>query len=135
MGVHTVSKLLDFCYGHRILGHTGRCGHLHGHNARVEITCRGPLDELGMVVDFAEINRCLGGWIDRHWDHRMILQAGDPLAELLREEGEPVFSLDLPVTAENMAKHLFGVAREAGLPVAAIRLFETPDSGAGYEEA
>jgi 6-pyruvoyltetrahydropterin/6-carboxytetrahydropterin synthase len=126
------SKFVDFCYGHRIPGHGGKCRHLHGHNARVEIECEGPLDELGMVVDFLEIKRLVSAWIDEHWDHRMILQRGDPLVEQLRAQGEPVFELEGPTTAENLARHLFGVARDAGLPVSAVRFWETPDSVASY---
>lgn len=135
MGEHTVGRFIEFCYGHRIPGHAGRCRNLHGHNARVEIVCTGPLDELGMVVDFAEIKRVVGTWIDEHWDHKMILQEGDPLATPLREAGEPVFELDAPTTAENLAARLFAVARDAGLPVAAVRFWETPDSVATYGEA
>ena len=134
-GDHAVGKFIDFCYGHRIRGHAGRCRHVHGHNARVEIVCRGPLDDLGMVVDFAEIKRVVEGWIEEHWDHKMILQNGDPLIDVLRGAGEPVFALDGPTTAENLAAQLFFVARDAGLPVEEVRFWETPDSLAVYREA
>ena len=36
---------------------------------------------------------------------------------------------------ENLAAHLFAVAREASLPVVAVRFWETPDSMASYSEA
>jgi 6-pyruvoyltetrahydropterin/6-carboxytetrahydropterin synthase len=129
---HSVRVGLRFCYGHRIPGHDGPCVHLHGHNARVEVECRGALDERGMVVDFARIKRALNEWIDAHWDHRMILQAGDPLIEVLRANEEPVCVLDAPPTAENLAARLFDVAAEAGLPVAAVRFWETDSSLAVY---
>ena len=132
MGAHSVSKFIDFCYGHRIPGHGGRCRHLHGHGARVEIVCTGPLDDLGMVVDFGDIKRIIEAWILEHWDHRVILQRDDPLAGVLADQGEPLFILDGPTTAENLAGHLFGVARDAGLPVSAVRFWETPDSSALY---
>jgi len=135
VGSHAVVRTLTFAYGHRIHGHGGRCAHLHGHNARVEVECRGPLDALGMVVDFAEVKRVVEGWIAAHWDHRMILQRGDPLLPVLEERGEPVFVLDGPPTAEALAAHLFGVARAAGLPVRAVRFWETERSMAAYEEA
>ena len=131
---HFVRRSLTFCYGHRIQGHAGPCRHLHGHSARVEVECRGPLDELGMVVDFARIKEALEGWILAHWDHRMILQRGDPMVAVLKEKGEPVFELDGPPTAENMAAHLFGVAEDAGLPVTTVRVWESDTSVAGYGE-
>jgi len=130
---HAVVKLLSFPYGHRIPGHGGPCAHLHGHNARVEVECSGELDPLGMVVDFGEIKRLLEGWVRKHWDHRMILKDDDPLAAALEEAGEPVYRLPRAPTAENLAAHLFAVARDAGLPIAAIRLWETETSMASYE--
>jgi len=131
---HRVGKTLTFSYGHRIPGHEGPCVHLHGHNARVEIECAGELDELGMVVDFAEISRVVEAWVEDHWDHRMILMRGDPLAQVLIERDQPVFELDASPTAENLAAHLFGIARDAGLPVSAVRFWETETAMAVYTE-
>jgi len=133
--MYTAAKVISFCYGHRLVGHGGACRHLHGHNARVEVICRGELDALGMVIDFAEIKRVLHAWIDEHWDHRMILATDDPIAPVLQAQGEPVFLIEGPPTAERLAAHLFGVAREAGLPVASIRLWETETSVATYGQA
>ena len=53
----TVSREIDFCYGHRLLGYAGKCRHLHGHNGRVEIAMEASgLDAHGMVLDFSEIS-------------------------------------------------------------------------------
>ncbi len=134
MSGHEVSRSIRFCYGHRILGHTGGCEHMHGHNARVEIRCAGPLDEMGMVVDFAEIRRVVESWIQDHWDHRMLLRRDDPMADVLRQSGEPIYEMDGDPTAENMAACLFHVAREGGLPVVSIRFWETSTSMAAYTE-
>ena len=134
--MYTAAKVISFCYGHRIVGHGGACRHLHGHNARVEVECgKRELDDLGMVVDFTAIHDALRTWIDENWDHRMILAANDPMVEVLREQGEPVFVLDGPPTAESLAAHLFRVAEEAGLPVTRIRLWETETSVASYGKA
>ncbi|MGQ0612912.1 MAG: 6-pyruvoyl trahydropterin synthase family protein [Planctomycetaceae bacterium] len=127
-----VVRRLAFCYGHRIRGHAGGCRFVHGHNAVVEVECRGPLDALGMVVDFGEIGRALGGWIDAHWDHRMILQRGDPLVAMLKGLGDPVYELEGDPTAENLAAELYGAAKAAGLPVHAVRFWETPTSMASF---
>ena len=129
---HSVRVGLRFCYGHRIRGHDGPCAHLHGHNARVEVECRGALDARGMVVDFARIKQVMNDWIDAHWDHRMILQEGDPLIGVLVANEEPVHVLDGPPTAENLAAHLFGVAAQAGLPVTAVHLWENDVNSATF---
>ncbi len=132
MAPYRVAKSLTFAYGHRLRSHDGPCRHAHGHNAHVEVECAGDLDAQGMVVDFKAIQRVLGGWIRENWDHRMILQTGDPLLAALTELQEPVYELEGPPTAENLAAHLFHVARDAGLPVSAIRFWETPTSMACY---
>jgi hypothetical protein len=44
-----------------------------------------------------------------------------------------VFTLAAPPTAEHMAAHLFGVARDAGLPVRAVRMWESETSFASFE--
>jgi len=128
-----VRRTIHFCYGHRIKGHGGGCRHLHGHNAKIEVVCRGPLDDLGMVVDFQEIRRIVEGWIDGNWDHRMILQDGDPMIPILKEQGEPVYVIAEVPTAENLAAHLYRIASDGGLPVTSVRFWETPSSMAVYD--
>ena len=75
-----VTKVIHFCYGHRLLNYDGKCRYLHGHNGRVEIELSSKrLDRLGMVRDFTEIKREIQTWIDRHLDHKMILCRRDPV--------------------------------------------------------
>ena len=43
--MYSVTKKIDFCYGHRLLDYDGICKHPHGHNATAEIEVRtGTLD-------------------------------------------------------------------------------------------
>ncbi|MEN6458809.1 MAG: 6-carboxytetrahydropterin synthase [Thermoguttaceae bacterium] len=129
----TVSREINFCYGHRLLGYAGKCRHLHGHNGRAILAfAADALDSAGMVVDFSEIKRVLSGWIDENLDHRMILERNDPAAALLEQFGEPVYRMDDSPTAENIAKLIFEVARSSGFPVIEVRLFETPLCCAAY---
>lgn len=131
--VFTVTKQIDFCYGHRLLDYVGKCQHPHGHNGRAEITLASEaLDGRGMVVDFADIKAALKVWIDENLDHRMLLRHDDPLLTVLRDLGEPVFAMPTNPTAESIAKLIFDEALRQGLPVAEVRLWETPDSHATY---
>ena len=128
-----VTREIRFCYGHRLLKYDGKCRHLHGHNGRAVITLAAPrLDSLGMVVDFSHIKKVVGGWINAELDHRMLLNRTDPVLPELERQGEPVFLLDENPTAENIAKLIFDHARQAGLPVVEVRLWETPSSFAAY---
>jgi 6-pyruvoyltetrahydropterin/6-carboxytetrahydropterin synthase len=128
-----VSREIDFCYGHRLVNHVGKCRHLHGHNGRAVVTFRAAgLDQQGMVLDFSEIKRVLNGWIDENLDHRMILHRDDPAVAALRGLGEPMFLMDANPTAENIACLIFDVAREKGFPVVDVSLWETPHCCARY---
>jgi 6-pyruvoyltetrahydropterin/6-carboxytetrahydropterin synthase len=130
----SVSREIDFCYGHRLLNYPGKCRHLHGHNGRVSITFEASgLDDRGMVLDFSEIKRVVSRWIDENLDHRMILSRTDPAVPMLRELGEPMYLLDVNPTAENIARLIFDVAKENGFPVVDVRLWETPQCCAKYQ--
>lgn len=133
--MYLVTKCIEFCYGHRLMDYDGVCKHLHGHNAVVEIDVRTDhLDDRNMVVDFSDIKKIVKGWIDRELDHKMILRHDDPLVKPLQALGEPIYLLDSNPTVERIAKLIFDKSREHGLDVAAVRVWETPNSRTEYTE-
>lgn len=87
-----------------------------------------------MVADFGDVSRLVKEWIDQELDHKMILSEEDPLAILLRQQGEPVFLLSENPTAENIARLIFTFVKGQGLPVLEVRLWETSSSFATYRE-
>ena len=86
--------------GHRILHHDGKCSRPHGHNYEISVTVTGELTDEGWVADKGDVTDI----IDR-WDHRFLLEAGDPLIEAFEEagDGDAVVVLDAAPTAEVMA--------------------------------
>jgi len=134
--MHTILKRIHMCYGHRLMDYDGKCGHPHGHNGIVEVELEAPeLNEQGMVRDFNEVKDRLKEFIDREIDHRMLLREDDPLIPALTSVGETPYSMRENPTAENIARLLFEEARAKGLPVVAVRLWETETSLAEYREA
>ena len=132
---HRITKTIDFCYGHRLLEYDGKCKQLHGHNGLLEVDLESDtLDRLGMVRDFTEVRDIVKSWVDEHLDHKMLLRRDDPVIPALKELGEPLVLFDVNPTAENTAKHIFEQARENGLPLTEVRLWETPSSYAVYRE-
>ena len=131
--MYSVTKRIEFCYGHRLLDYDGICRHPHGHNgvAEIEVTTDA-LDARNMVVDFSEIKRAVKTWVDRELDHKMILRHDDPLVGSLRALGEPLYVIDSNPTAERLARLIYDVSREHGLPVSRVTLWETPTSWATY---
>ncbi len=131
--IYAVGREIHFSYGHRLLHHPGKCARLHGHNGRVRIEIAAEkLDSQGMVMDFYEIQKSIGEWIDRTLDHHMILSENDPLVTALQKAGEPVVFMKENPTAEALARWIFEEARKMKLPVTRVTLWETENSFAAY---
>jgi 6-pyruvoyltetrahydropterin/6-carboxytetrahydropterin synthase len=86
--------------GHRILHHDGKCSRPHGHNYEISVSVVGELTQEGWVVDKGDITSVIS-----EWDHRFLLEEGDPLIEAFEQSGDEdaVVVLDHPPTAEIMA--------------------------------
>ncbi len=89
--------------GHRILEHDGKCSRPHGHNYEVTVEVVGRLTETGWVVDKGVVTDVID-----EWDHRFLLERGDPLVEAFERagDGDAVVVLEHPPTAEVMARVL-----------------------------
>jgi 6-pyruvoyltetrahydropterin/6-carboxytetrahydropterin synthase len=132
-----IERIHHFSAGHRIMGHKGKCQHLHGHNYEVRLQVwADKLDELGMVADFGLIKTLLCNWIDDHWDHRFLMFWNDTAATRLAElDPDGVVFVGFNPTAENMAKHLLVVVAPkvlygTGLTLRACTIQETPSCSA-----
>lgn len=131
--MYRVTREFDFCYGHRLLNYQGKCRHLHGHNGRAIITLASDrLDDRGMLVDFTEIKEAVQKWVDENIDHNLLLCRDDPILPVLQARGERVFVMEENPTAENIARLIYNRAKQAGLPVEEVRLWETANCHAGY---
>ena len=86
----TVFKDFTFSAAHQIRGHQGGCERMHGHNYRVRVVVQSErLDELGMVIDFADLKTIMGEILGP-FDHRVIndlppFDVRNTTAELLAE--------------------------------------------------
>ena len=103
-------RRVQFAAGHRVLGHEGKCAHLHGHNYVVFFYAEADaLDGVGRVIDFSILKERLGGWIDQHWDHGFIyFDQDEDLSRVFSEHlpGHKHFPMPRNPTAENMAQYL-----------------------------
>lgn len=132
-------RKIGFDAGHRVVNHESKCRTLHGHRYTAEIHARSEdgLDELGRVVDFSVLKEKVGGWIDEHWDHAMIIFSEDPDLEHLKKCSgmKEVFVTNKNPTAENLASYLIRevcpiVLKDTGVIVEKIVLWETPNCSA-----
>ena len=106
----SVTRTFSFEAAHQLPWHTGACKELHGHGYRLEVTVAGPLNDDGIVVDFADVAAAVEHEVIAVYDHRFLNDIlGNPTAELI---------------AHDAWKRL----EAAGLAVSRIRLWETADS-------
>ena len=131
--MYEIVKRISFSFGHRLSNYQGKCSRPHGHNGVAEIRLAADsLDAQGMVADFGNVGEIVGAWIDTHLDHRMILQADDPLASAIAALGEPAHLMDEQPTAENMAKMIYQEVSQLMGPVVSVTMWETSQSRATY---
>ncbi len=141
----TIMKQIDFCAGHRLVGHGGKCENLHGHNYRLQLYVTAEqLDEVGRVIDFVQLRDLFKYWIDQHWDHGFVLAEFDRNAIDAVKQVQPnkLFLIPWNPTAENMVRYLMEyVAPEIvrnsqrRISVSKIILWETETSFAEMTEA
>jgi len=86
--------------GHRLLHHDGKCSRPHGHNYEISARVVGGLTDEGWVVDKGVVTDVID-----EWDHRFLVESGDPLVEAFERSGDAdgTVVLDAPPTAEVMA--------------------------------
>jgi len=137
----TATRRLQWCMGHRLMNHGGKCAHLHGHNYVGHFEAAGPQDAVGRVIDFAVLKERIGGWIEDTWDHGFILNQQDDRGRAAmqafdtlgwagdRAEGKVSYVPYNP-TAENLARDLLVricplVLQGTNIHVQRVKLWET----------
>lgn len=110
----TVTKRFEFCYGHQLPYHDGRCQNRHGHNAVLEIEVEGPVisegPKVGMIIDFGDLKKIVQEDVIKELDHQWLNDF-----------------FDNP-TAENIVVWIYDLLKGRLPELRRIRLYETPDS-------
>lgn len=105
-----VTRSFTFEAAHFLAWHPGQCRNLHGHSYRLEVAVEGPVDDNGVVMDFADVKAVVDREVVARFDHSLLNDV-----------------LDNP-TAEVVAADAWKRLEAAGLPLAWVRLWETPTS-------
>ncbi|GGJ06335.1 6-carboxytetrahydropterin synthase QueD [Alicyclobacillus cellulosilyticus] len=131
-----VCKVFTFDAAHQLVGHQGKCANLHGHTYKLEVVAAGapqgpdhPAEE-GFVIDFGDLKQAVHALILSRFDHAFLAMGTEPALPALMATGSKVVRLGFRTTAENLAMYVCHRLRTAGLPVYAVRLWETPTSWA-----
>mgnify|MGYP001172893556 CR=1 FL=1 len=132
----TIMRRVKFCAGHRLHRHGGKCEFFHGHNyvADFYVTAH-EVDDVGRVIDFADLKRLFKGWLDEHWDHGFVLHEADENGIRAIKQVEPCKFYLLPnnPTAENMATYLLSevcpqLLADTGVTASKVVIWETDES-------
>ena len=132
----TCTRKLWFCAGHRVMGHEGKCKHLHGHNYIVYITAEAKLDKIGRVIDFSVLKDQFGAFIDDNFDHGFLVWDKDEeVIKVLKGINEQkIFLMPTNPTAENIAQYLLDNSDEIldkkGVKVTMVQVYETENCSA-----
>lgn len=143
MGVSVIEIVcrIEIDAAHRVMGHEGKCRHLHGHRFVFEVHVqrkdRG-IDGLGRVIDFGAVKAEIGGYLNMEWDHATILNRDDPVARLWQDggalEGHKYCLIPYNPTAENLAIYLLNACRNmfanTDIDVMQVDVWETPNNRA-----
>jgi len=125
--MYEVQKSVEFSAAHALRDYEGPCARNHGHNYRVEIAVRGDtLDRQKLLIDFAELDRILAPLVARV-DHQNLNEI--PPFDRVNPTAEAIAEWFYRGMVESVAKATEGRAR-----LAAVRLWETPDSWVVYSE-
>lgn len=139
--METVTRVFEFDAAHRVMNERVKCFNLHGHRFKVECTFEfNGRGSLGYAIDFKEVKRIAGDWIDEHLDHACIVNPKDEeLIMLCRNHNWRLYVMgmgtygDVNPSAENLASELFYVIKQLfinsanGVRLSRIRLYETPN--------
>lgn len=111
-----ICKTFYFDAAHHLPNYDGKCRNKHGHRWRLDVEVEGSINpETGMVMDFSVLKKIVEEKVIEKLDHQNINGF-----------------IELP-TAENMLilikTWLWGF-----IPITRLRLYETPDSYAEWEQ-
>ncbi len=105
----------DFCFeaAHRLENYDGKCETMHGHSWKLRVTVRGAVGADGLAFDFNKLEREVKEHVLSVLDHTYLND-----------------HLSLP-SAEGVAMWVW--ERLSHLPLAEIRVWETPDCVVTYD--
>ena len=133
---YITKELNEMPMGHRILGHLGGCGRLHGHNYRMVLTVgSNELNELGFVCDFSEL-KAFRAKLGLLFDHRLCLHDKDLLLSMipLNIVEVHIVRVQYKPTVENLTRHWFELAQahfeklSPPIKVLELSVYETKDA-------
>lgn len=122
----SVTKEFTFDSCHQLKEYNGACARLHGHTYKLQVTVRGKVNNIGILVDFKDLKKIVNERIIGDLDHYNLND-----------------KLYFNTTAENMVVYFFDILdkyfrelclkEERPIFLDEVKLWETPTSFASYK--
>lgn len=136
-------RLRNAAISHRLRGgYPGKCKNVHGHEYFFEVEVGGlELNNYGMLIDFGDIKEVCDEWIQKNWDHGVIVNKDDSnFLNFLNSEGSKywIAQWEGNTTAEHMSKFLAETffnelkSKNNSISYLTMRVWETDTSVAQY---
>jgi 6-pyruvoyltetrahydropterin/6-carboxytetrahydropterin synthase len=122
--MYKLSVEQHFDAAHALRGYKGKCENLHGHRFQVKVkVISSQLDDIGLAFDFSELKKMLKAVLSR-FDHTNLNEI-------------PPFDKINP-SSENIARTVYEAMKvelkDAPVELAAVKVWESPESAAEYSE-
>ncbi len=136
-----LTRLIELDIGHRVMNERVKCYSIHGHRVTVELTFSFvSQQDIGYCIDFKEIKRVGGQWLDDYMDHGFIANPlDDAVIDACKKTNSKLYLMSLNgpntycnPTAENISREIF-MALEilfedyADLSLHSVCYYETPN--------
>lgn len=136
-----ITRVIELDLGHRVMHERVKCYSLHGHRVKIELTFSfTQQQDIGYCIDFKEIKRVGGQWLDDMLDHGFVSNPADSIIiKACKETKSKLYMMSLNgidqycnPTAENIAREIF-MAMEIlfsdypFLSIYHVRYYETPN--------
>lgn len=136
-----ITRKVEIDYGHRVMNERMKCYNNHGHRGVIELTFSyDSIQDIGYQIDFKEIKRIGGQWLDDMLDHCFIVNPHDTvMIEACEKVGSKLWIMSLNgknnycnPTAENISKEIFLTMEILflgfeDLQIDSIKFYETPN--------
>ena len=106
---------------HRLSQTEGKCQQIHGHSWWVTLEIKGEVDANGILLEFGDVKKKFRTFLDEFFDHRLLLNASDPILSVPGNENVPEWIdrrypgaqfMDGDPTTEHVAQAIYHWARE-----------------------
>lgn len=136
-----ITRKIEVDLGHRVMHERVKCFSIHGHRVTIALTFLFYRQaDIGYNIDFKEIKRIGGSWLDDMMDHGFVANPHDEhIIKACKATKSKLYLMSLGgkdaycnPTAENIGKEIY-LAMEllfesfADLEIHAVRYYETPN--------